>query len=97
MAFLEGHTVLRIQDREKDSTLERALGGMPFYVEPIGEHRRLAIFKHVLPPCILARANSHMIRNEIGDMPHVASPKGAHPNFELRGAPEIRIELLGID
>ncbi len=97
LAAFEGASVLSPQDGKKYPALEPAFRGTPFDVEPIREHRRLAVLEDVLPPRVLVRANAHVVGHEIDDMAHVSGPKGFHPGIECLVSAELWIDLGRID
>ena len=93
---LEDRSVQVPQDRNEHLVVELGLERPPVDVEHRGISGAGPVLEHVLPPRVCRPGNPHVVRYQVDDVTHVASPERADPApVTLEGA-DFRIELCGI-
>ena len=96
-AFFEDHPVLVSQHRKQHTPSEISPGGIPIYVEILGEGRIAAPFENIEPPGIVATADSHMVGDDVEDEAHPVPMQCIDELAESFLASELRIELVVVD
>ena len=70
---------------------------MPVDVEVVGERRRLAVFEHVQPPCVVVAHDRDMVRHDVGDLTHAMARELGREALEILATADLGVEGGVID
>ena len=92
LAAMEDVAVPVLQNRQQQAAFQLGRDRVPVDVEVVGIQRAHAVLKHVAPPAIGRRVESHVIGDEVEDQTHPALPQRRGERSEFLIAAELGIE-----
>src|SRR5215472_14644409 len=96
-AVFEDHPVLVSQHRKQHTSSEIRPGGIPIYVEIIGEPGISPPFENIEPPAVVTTADRHVVGDDVKDEAHPVPMQCIDKLAEPFLASELRIELIVVD
>ncbi len=97
VAVFEDHAVLLTEHGKEHPSFEIEPGGIPIYVEILGERRLSAPLENIQPPGVVATTNGHVVGDDVEDEAHPVPMQCIDEFAEFLLASELRVEPVMVD
>src|ERR1700722_7420395 len=94
VAGFQYFAVLVTENRKQHLIAERLFEWVPIDVKKLGKPGAWTVFQDIHPPLVLRIDDPHVVRNEIGNLPHPVLLQGGDHGIEVFSCPDREVQFI---